>query len=723
MKSFNKYLLLASASAFVIFPADVQAQSNAVNAGRITDEIIVTARKKEETLQQAPLAVSAISGDQLERQGIEQFDQVLATIPNASQSGGIAGDLQGLVSIRGISTLVRFVGLETGVGFYVDGVYVGRPESFNQELIDIERVEVLKGPQGAVFGKNTIAGAINIITRDPGDETRATIEAQYGNFNHLRLRGAVSGELAENTLYGSISGGITKRDGFVENAFEGGEDLDDADNVNGRAKLRFTPSDKAEFKLTGDFLSSDTNASFFEVSDVAFLDDPSEATPFTVNSDQPNTLKRDIYGLSLTSDIDIGEGEWTTVLGYRDTSFDAQLDDDKLPVRFFVDSFSSDSDFFSAETRYSGSMGDNFNYLVGAYYFTQDASNVSNFALGDFLTGFPGIEPPLDLTSTVDTDSIALFFNTDYALSDKMTLEVGGRYISEDKRAVHNQVDGTGLFGNVAFDIDRTDDDFAPTVSLSYDFNNDNTGYLRYSEGFKSAGFNTDIISAAANQQVDPETVTSYEAGYKMSAAGGRFRANAAVFYSDYKDLQVATITSAAVSLENAAAADIYGAELDFVAAIGDYFDVNGSIGLLDASYDDFEGCPAGGAIAVTPQTNCAGNALNLAPDLNMALGGQLTYPMGNGFGDFIARADWNYRSEVFFEPQNEDRLSGEGRHLLNLRAGISTDSWDFIGWANNVTDETYVNFADDRSAIFVNTTQAFGAPRTYGVTLRYKYR
>jgi len=240
-----KWLTAASVLSLSISPSFTQAQSSEAQVGRITDEIIVTARKKEETLQQAPLAVSAVSGAQLERAGIESFDEVLNIIPNAGQSGGIGGSIQGLISIRGISTLVRFVGLETGVGFYVDGVYMGRPENFNQDLIDIERVEVLRGPQGALFGKNTIAGAINIITRDPSDTLTGVVEAQYGNFNHARLRGHISGPISD-TLSASLSGGYTSRDGFVEH-LSGGEDLDDANLTTLRGKIKFAPSDSSEF--------------------------------------------------------------------------------------------------------------------------------------------------------------------------------------------------------------------------------------------------------------------------------------------------------------------------------------------------------------------------------------------------------------------------------------------------------------------------------------------
>lgn len=725
VEELTRAMLCGSAAALALgaaSPVAAQTGSTEPAIGRVTDEIIVTARKKKETVQEAPLSVSAVSGAQLERAGVDSFDQVLNTIPNAGQSGGIAGTLQGLVSIRGISTLVRFVGLETGVGYYVDGVFTGRPENFNQDLIDIERIEVLRGPQGAVFGRNTIAGAIHIITKDPGDEFSGVVEAQYGNFDHVRVRGHVSGPLAPGVLAASLSAGYVRRDGFVENISGVGPDLETADLATFRGKLRFTPSDRAEFILSSDGLIDRGEPVFFEVADVSFIDDPSESTPFTVNQDQPNFLDRDIWGVSLTSRIDVGSGEWTTILGYRDSSFDAGLDDDKVPMRFFVDFFSSDVEFFSAETRYAARLGERIDYLIGAYFLDQKADNLSNFALGDFLTGVPGVEPPIDLTSAVDTTSFAFFFNTDVTLAERLSLELGGRYVNEEKDAFHIQDDSTGIFGSTNFTASRRDEDFAPTASLSYELSDEATTYFRFAQGFKSAGFNTDfIIVGVSNLEVDPEFATSYEIGVKSDLAENRLRLNLAGFYTTYKDLQLSQIVGGGVSLNNAAKAEIYGVEAEFAAIVGDYIDLNGSVGYLHATYDNFPGCPVPGAETGPILTNCAGNYLNLAPKWTAALGAQFTYPVG-GFGDFITRIDWNYRSEVFFEPQNSSRLSGEGRHLVNLRAGLATQRWELFGWVNNLTDEVYVNFADDRSAIFVNTTQAFGPPRTYGATLRLKF-
>ena len=719
MKALSTALLLGVSSLALQSPAALAQDRDA--AVRTVDVVTVTARKKEESVAVTPLAVTALEGQALVEAGIDSFDQVLSTVPNAGQSGGIAGGLQGLVSIRGISTLVRFVGLETGVGYYVDGVYAGRPENFNQDLIDINRVEILRGPQGAVFGKNTIAGAINIITNTPDEDAYYTLEGQYGNYNLARLRGIVSGPLSD-TVFASASLGYTSRDGVVENLGPNG-DLDSLDLFTGRAKLRFVPTNRAEFIFSLDGLRDRGNPSFFEVTDVSFLDDPTEATPFTVNTDHPNFLDRDIWSASLTSNIDVGAGTWTTVLGYRDTSFDAALDDDKLPVTFFVDNFGSDTNFVSLETRYGGVIGERFDYLVGFYYFDQSADNLSNFALGDFLTGVPGFTLPIDLTSSVDTQSYALFFNTNYALTDQLTLELGGRWVSEEKDASHLQVDSTGIFGSTDFAANRTDDDFSPTVSLSYETQGGSFLYARYAEGFKSAGFNTDfVVAGASNLEVEPEEARSFEVGLKTAFLEDRVRANFAAFTTTYDNLQLSQIVGGGVSLNNAAEAEISGFEADFIAVLGDHWDLNGSIGYLDASYDRFTGCPIPGfdaANGTITSTDCSGNTLNLAPEWTAALGVQYSYPVMQG--EWITRADWNYRSEVFFEPQNTDRLSGGDRSLVNLRTGYSTERYDVFLWANNLLDEEYVNFADDRSGIFVNTTTAYGEPQTYGITLRIK--
>lgn len=723
---FRQVLLGGSALSIMVsaWPAAwAQDQEAAAAPGRVLETITITARRREETAQDVPVAVSAFDASALAASGVVSFDGLLDYVPNASMSGGIGGTLQGQISIRGISTLVRIVGVEPGVGYYVDGVYQGRPENFNQELIDIERVEVLRGPQGSLFGKNTIAGAFNITTRRPSFTTEGTAEVEVGNYDLARLRGYVTGPIVADRLAGKLSLGYVSRGGFVEH-IGSGQDLDTLDLLSYRGQLLFTPDDATDVLLSLDGLTDRGEPAFFEAADVLFVDDPSEATPFTTNHDQPNYLDRDIFGASLQVDTDLFGGRLASITAYRSSSFDAALDDDKTPYRFFIDFFSDDVETLSQEFRLAGSAGDRLDYVLGVYYSSQKADSYRPFGLGDFLTGVPGFEPPIVQTASVDTESYAVFASADYAFADRWVLTLGGRLTQEIKDAVYLQEDLiVGLFPNINFEGSTDDTAFSPTVSLTYEASDDVMAYARFSRGFKSAGFNTDFALSADGLVVDPEYATSFEIGLKADLFGDRLRTNFAAFYTDYEDLQVSQIVGAAVLLANAASAEIMGLEGEFTAILGDYWDLHGSFGLLDAEYAEFPGCPApGAALPSEVSADCGGNRIVLAPDLTASLGVQYRYPILDGKADFVGSADYNYQSEVFFEPQNTDRLSGNARGLLNARLGVDFGNWQAFLWGRNLTDETYVAFADDRSAVAVPLTRAYGAPRTYGASLRFDF-
>jgi len=683
--------------------------------------ITITARRIEESAQQTPISVSVISGQDIERAGIDSFDMILSKVPNATHSGGIGGSLQGLISIRGISTLVRTVGIETGVSIYIDGIYIGRPDNFDFDLIDINRIEVLRGPQGAIFGKNTIAGAINIITNTPEGEPKGDVLVQYGNYNHTRMQGSLSYEINSNW---SASAAINfhQRDGYVKNAFTNAPDLDNANLKSARGKLRYQPSNVIDIIFSTDLLEERSNPSFFEVTDVEFIADPSEQTPFTVNSDQPNYLNRNITGGAVSATISFKDAQWTTLVSNRHSSFNAAIDEDKLPFRYFDENFSSDTRLSSFETRYQTKRNKYINYNVGLYYFHQKAKNNFNFALGDFLTGITDFEPPINLTSSVKTNSIAIFFNSMSAITAKLSLEIGGRYISEKKSAIHIQNDQTGIFGSTDFKLTRSDSDFSPVISLNYLLNNKGIIYGRYAEGFKSAGFNTDIVSRGANLEVEPENAKSLEIGAKISFFNGLMDSNFSIFNTQYNNLQLSQVAGSAVSLNNAAKAEISGLEVGLKALIGDYVDIFGNLGYLDAKYKNFQGCPSAAANPEIPQINCSGNYLNLAPKWTMSLGLQFVYPFESSTIEYITRLDWKFRSKVFFDPQNEMRLSGASHNVANFRIGLIDEKWEAFLWVNNVFKKVYANFSDDRSAIFIYTTKAYGPPRTYGITLKYKF-
>lgn len=685
------------------------------------DEIIVTARKVPEALRQTPVSVTAISADTIAASGIDSVSDLMSFAPNVDISGGIAGELQGQISIRGISTLVRNIGLETGVGIYVDGVYVGRPENFAQQLLDVEQVEIARGPQGTEFGKNTIAGVIHVQTRQPDSAPGGYVNLEAGDYGHVKAEGAVGGRVSEQlSLRGAVA--YTRRDGLYRH-LSGGKDAGSTDLLTWRAAAKLEATSDLSFTLRGDGFRDRGTPAFFQADQLAgFPAQFPSNRPHRINNNRPNRLSRDNDGVSLTGELDAGAATITSITAYRHSSYDAALDDDQEQVDFVAaDDFSDSSKMFSQELRAAGEAG-RVRYLLGAYYFHQNVRTNRRLALGADL-GVPG-EPALTTLGSVRTRSAALFGRLDYRATDRFLLSGGLRYTRETKRANFTQGDPSGIFAflgfpNLVFAGRSSDEDISPTVSATYEVANKVNLYARFAQGFKSAAFNVDIASSLAGLTARPEKATSYEAGLKALAWNDRLRLNLSIFYTDYGRLQVSQVLGNGLALSNAGKARSEGLEAELSFRPGARFLLTANAALLDAEYKSFANCgvPAsvGGGIA-----DCSGNDLVLAPHFTAHAAAQ--YEMPVGFGDIFARIDVDHRSSVFFEPTNSPAFKEGARTLVNLRLGLKWDRWQVIGWVDNVTNETYRTYADDRSGIGVLRTAAYGEPRTYGVSLRTRF-
>ena len=690
-------------------PAPALAQDQSVGL----EEIVVTARKRSENAQTIPISLTALGEQALTRSGIERFEDVVQFVPNMSITGGLGTALQGEIGIRGISTLVRVIGVETGLGFYVDGIYTGRPETFSTELVDVERVEVLRGPQGTLFGRNTIAGAINIITKTPGDEVTGKLEAEYGNYNLFRLKGVISGPLIEERLYGEIAATYASRDGTYKH-ISGGRDLDDIDSTTFRAKLRATPSDSLEIILAGDGMFDRNHPNFTQVLELA-LPVPVTTTPFTTNRNRENKLNKDIWGLSATINYDAGFGTVTAISSYRKSKFTAFLDEDGNQIDLFNSEWTDRVDIFTQEVRLAGRLGERLDYVAGIYYLNQKADTFRPFMTGaDFpipvLANFP-----ITQVGSVDTESIAGFAHLTYQLADRLSLAAGLRYTHEKKDAVYNQT-GAPIVPDIATTEGFSDNALSPSATLSYNVTDDVLTYASFSRGFKSGGFNTDFVPDASSIMVKPEFASSYEVGLKSDLFDRRLRLNFAAFYTDYTNLQVSQIDPAIVGvrLTNAGQAKIKGLEVEMTARPAAGLDLNASLGYIDATYKTYPNCaanPATGGLL-----DCSGNRIKSVPKWTAALAAQYRYPIQN-LGDFVVRGEWTYHSSQFFDTLNTARLRGGSASLLNGRIGLSTERWELFIWGKNLTNNLYAAFMDDRSAILVPLTVAYGAPRTYGVT------
>ncbi|WP_313804303.1 TonB-dependent receptor [Sphingobium sp.] len=687
--------------------------------GQVRDEadITVTARKVPESLLKAPLSVTSISADTITAAGLQTITDLTRLAPNVGISGGIAGQLQGQISIRGISTLVRNIGLETGIGIYVDGVYVGRPENFVQHLLDIDRVEIARGPQGTEYGKNTIAGVINVQTKQPDADPGASVRLDVGNYDYRRGEAVLGTRLNDQfSVRGAIA--YARQDGFYKH-LSGGKDAGSTDLLTWRLSAKFAPTDQLSFIARWDGLRDRGIPAFFQADALAgYPADFPSREPLHINNNRPDRLHRDSQGVSLTSEWTSDAVSLTSITAYRDSSYKASLDDDQEQVDFVsADDFSDHSHFFSQELRLAGGTG-RLRYLLGAWYFDQKVRTDRGLGLGADL-GVPG-EPVLTTRGSVTTESGALFGRLDYQLTDRLSLSGGMRYTREKKHAHFVQNDVTGIFPflgfpNLTFDGQSTDDDLSPSASLSYEIVPGANVYARFSRGFKSAAYNVDIASSLGGLTASPEKATSYEIGFKTLTLDKRLRLNIAAFHTDYDRLQVSQVLGSGLALTNAGRAQIEGVEGEMSLQLSSRLRLEGNAAILDAHYKTFDNCGVPASVG-GGSTDCAGNDLVLAPHFSGY--GAVNYEVPVTFGTIFARADVDHRSTIYFEPTNNDAFKSGPRTLVNLRLGLRHGRWDIAAWVQNLTDEIYKTYADDRSGLGVFRTAAYGPPRTYGVSL-----
>ncbi|BAI98918.1 MULTISPECIES: TonB-dependent receptor [Sphingobium] len=705
--------LAASGTAWAQAPADADMRA----------DITVTARKVPEPLLKAPLAVTSISGDSIVAAGLQTITDLTRMAPNVDISGGIAGQLQGQISIRGISTLVRNIGLETGVGIYVDDVYVGRPENFVQHLLDVDRVEIVRGPQGTEYGKNTIAGVVNVQTKQPDADPGASIRLDAGNYDYRRGEAVLGTRLNERL---SVRGAVAyaRQDGFYKH-LSGGKDAGSTDLLTWRLSAKYAPTDQLSFIARWEGLRDRGTPAFFQADALAgYPADFPSREPLHINNNRPNRLHRDSQGISMRTEWASDAITLTAITAYRDSSYHASLDDDQEQVDFVsADNFSDDSHFFSQELRLAGGTG-KLRYLLGAYYFDQMVRTDRGLGLGAD-TGVPG-EPMLTTKGSVKTESGALFGRLDYELTDRLSLSAGLRYTREKKRAhfVQDDASGTGIFTylgfpNLTFDGRSTDDDLSPSATISYEVVPDANVYARFSRGFKSAAYNVDLASSLGGLTASPEKATSYEVGLKMLTLDRRMRLNLAAFHTDYDRLQVSQVLGSGLALTNAGRAQVEGVEGELSLQLTSRLQLEGNAAILDAHYKRFDNCgvPASVIPSVgSPSTDCTGNDLVLAPHFTGY--GAVSYEVPVRIGTIFVRADVDHRSTVYFEPTNSDAFKAGPRTLVNLRFGLRRGQWDIAAWVQNLTDRIYKTYADDRSGLGVYRTAAYGPPRTYGVSL-----
>ena len=686
------------------------------------EEVVVTAQRRETNLQDLPVAISALTSDEIRAAGITRVSDFANAMPNVFINTG-AGLRSTVIAIRGISSNPNNPGVDPAVGVYLDGVYMGRPTTINSGLYDVERIEVLRGPQGTLYGKNTIAGAVNFITKMPTAEPSGEVRFGYGNFDNLLGYAAVAGPLTDR-LGARISGSYGTRDGYLHNTYTGTY-LNDAQEAGGRLVLTYEATDDLDIVLRADVAQNRTNdggESIYEngvFAGTPLADDNPNDWKVAYNVD--NVADRDQWGTSIQADWTTSAGVLTSITAYRQFNWTNVDDNDYTILSLLASGITEDQSQFSEELRFVSDDTGPFDYVVGAHYDYSVLDTRSRAWIGPDLGIYPE-EVEGVIRAKVDAESWAIYGQGTYDFSEQWSVSGGLRYTDESKDVRHAQVgDPLGILlpTTDVRNLSRGDDKWSPTASLNWRATDDVLLYLSYANGFKAGGFNVFSITPGDDASYRPEVVDSYEFGVKSTLFDDHMRLNIAAYTLDYQDLQVNQLVLVngvpQYQTSNAATATSTGLEVEVQVQLADGLAMNASYGYMDAKFDKFKNATVDG-------DDFSGNQLPLAPKgaANLAL--QYDTTIGDGYG-LWGRVEGNWRDKVYFDVDNDPLATQDAYTTLDLRLGVTaTAGWSATLWMRNVTDETY---ALDRSAgpiVPGQYVQALGAPRTYGIELGYDF-
>jgi iron complex outermembrane recepter protein len=687
------------------------------------DTIIVTAQKREQSILEVPVAVSAISSESLEAAGVTRLDDLSSAFPNVYMNTNNSLRTTS-ISIRGVASNPNNPGVDQGVGVFVDGVYQSRPTTINTNLYDLERVEVIRGPQGALYGKNTIAGAVNLISKLPGEKSGIEGAVNIGDFDALNLFGAAD-LVVSDTAKARISVSSQRRSGFTENSTTG-TDLDNVDGTSLRFAVVLDPAENFRVIWRGDAAEDRTNMGPSEVlANGVLAGTPlADANPEdrVVSNDFDPVQNRDLWGSSLEAQWTFSAGTLTSLTAFREYQWFNAADNDFTALNQLRSGISEDQNQLSQELRFTSEKGEHFDYLVGAYYLKEDLSAVSNAVIGPDLGVYPA-ETPIDIFADLKTTSYAVFGQMNYHFNEQVGITAALRASKDEKDVAHSAVGdpyGAVLADSALRKLSRKDEELTPSISLNWTPSDNTLLYASYARGYKSGGYNVFSINAGSDAEYKPEFVNNYELGAKSTLADGTVYLAAAAFFLDYTDLQVNQLVTIggvpSFTTSNAAAAESWGLELEATWEPIDALRFTAAYGYLHGEFSDFQNATSAGE-------DYSGNSLPEAPEHSLSINGDYRRSMTSSL-DFVLHADASYRSEMYFSASNDSDYTQDAVTLLNSRIGIaaSDDSWSLMLWGRNLSDEAYAVSRSSGVIIPGQQIQSLGAPRTFGVELRARY-
>ncbi|MEM8829879.1 MAG: TonB-dependent receptor [Cyanobacteria bacterium P01_G01_bin.19] len=655
-------------------------------------DIVVTAEKKPESIQDVPISITPFTEQEAEDGDITAFRDIADNTPNFTTYNTNSRNFV-TYSIRGFSNF-NFISRDSAA-FYIDDVPYDYNNFLGIEVNDIERVEVLRGAQATLYGRNAQAGVVNIITKQPTDELEFSGSVGYGNFNNFQTQASVSSPIVEDKLSFRLSGSYESRDGFTENIFLD-EDIDSQSGVTARGKLLWTPSDNLSVAFNASVDDYNDGAQPFVALDIE--------DPFEVEQDFDGFTNVNTDTQSVRVDYEHSAFRFTSISARRFSSSDFEADSDIFSPpteNLAIQVFDVDSDSLSQELRFqSPEQNNKFEWLLGSYLEFRDFDiNESSFTTDAGITS---------TAAEVDEDTLAFFGQASYKPIAPLTLTAGLRYERFDSTLSNETIsDFTGFEPTVTNfnDIEQDDDIILPRFVAQYRFSPSAMVYGSIARGYKPGGVNyfattEDVLT------FDTETSTNYEIGLKSSFLDNRIQLNLAGFYSPVSDFQLISFNSEILrsTVENADA-DIAGFEVELRASPFEGFEAIAGFGYVDATFDEFSD--------PNDNTQINGNNLPYVPDYTYNLALQYRFPQG-----IFARAELQGFGTAFFDNPNE--YQQDAYALFNARIGYERDNYGIFFYADNIFDTEYLTTAFNFGSL--GEIASFGAPATYGVRVRTKF-
>lgn len=731
-------LLLMSGVAQAALIGQAAAQEARGSAIAIEEDVIVTARKREESLLEVPMAITSLSQSFLDDANVENLSDALQYAPNVSFDDFQNDSFSGSIAIRGAVRLTDVE--EPGYGLYRDGVYIGSAVVGLDEFSDIARLEILKGPQGGLYGRNAIGGAINIITHQPEDSFEASASVSVASYERTELRGMINAPLIDDRLLLRVNAFVIDQDDGLARSATTGDQLDAVRSEGLRVQTALRLENSASVTWTGEWLSADQPAAIILNDSTVPPGNDEDALVYNTE----HGVRRDVLHLYQTIEAPLGDGVLTNIISYRTMDVDS-----RTGFAPFVGPGGalrqSDQENWFVEARYAGSVGARFDYIVGLNYLneTNDFYRILNLPIGVVPDNPPNLPPNLiDLgvlspitTSTTELESWALFAEGVWSVTDRLEFTLSGRLTNETKRydfvtetpsalpfigtgadigvGAPINFPGFQLSGAPWFlveNIEESWDNFSPQASLSYRPTDNATVYMRVATGFKAGGFNNEA-SSSEDVPFDPETALTYEVGYHGAWFDNRLLVNFAAFTTKREDTAILVADPAPIFqflgvsiVDNGGQTITNGAELDFRARPLEGLELYGAVGWLDAEFDGEQ---------LIGGVNVDGNKVPQTADWSYVLAGTYRMPMTEQL-DLFLQGSYSTRSGGYELANNVTELQHPEEVRFSL--GMESDSWSLIGYVDNALDDRV------RRGQRSNGNYTLTPPRRFGVRLERRW-